>query len=624
MNNDSYKIIISISHHRIAFEYWQRDGENKIVPMPNGNWPAPLAFYCSNNGIVIGEDALRAAQLGTSNAFDNYFDLLTGDCTYTIGGQTRPIRDLLLEASESIFRDFFKAVLFNRFGSVSDNRSTMPLSVVCESDVRPQERALISGLFSDSGYGHVNVVDYDRFIARYVKDTLSKQYDCDKVLVAWAEGEDLTFSLFDVNATEVVAQQTYPGLGVDPRKEYVKSLIWEFVAGCNPFLSIENEDSALSNAAEDFLNSSSPLINDKVLMSDGMMYPYSLTRINVENANRGDGVSIKDKLREFLNDNDIVDRERVVLLLRGVAAGNSYFERNLGYGFGHIIKSDQKLRENVMRQILDMPEPKPPVPDSKPPVGSTPPEPPKPNWTAKWRPIKAEANGKIKVGKEAEAKAMLAAFLAECRAGGAPEEIIADLKELMAKCEAPKMPVVDIDQVKKLERKWREVSASVKGKIRSGNMDEAKAILEEFTAEVSKVAGTDDLLKKIGDFHNQVHKTSAEPIPPKPTKEPAKPTAPPATADDGAALIAKGKVREARDWYRAHNQTGKAAILSDIIRNTRGVEARKGTLEQYRKSKDKVQIGRIIQELQAYIDLCDKVGLNCNQYKKLLNDYRKI
>ncbi len=117
MNGDSYKIIISISHHRISFEYWQRDGENKLVSLPNGNWPAPLAFYCSDTGIVIGEDAVRAAHSGTTNAFDNYFERLVEDSTYTIGGQTRPIRNLLLDASESIFRDFFRHILFNRFGS---------------------------------------------------------------------------------------------------------------------------------------------------------------------------------------------------------------------------------------------------------------------------------------------------------------------------------------------------------------------------------------------------------------------------------------------------------------------------------------------------------------------------
>lgn len=107
MTEDSYKIVISISHHRISYEYWQRDGEKRLVPMPDDNWPAPLAFFCSGTGIIVGEDAARAAHTGIANAFDNYFERSTGDGFYTIGGQTKPIRYLLLDVSESIFRDFF-------------------------------------------------------------------------------------------------------------------------------------------------------------------------------------------------------------------------------------------------------------------------------------------------------------------------------------------------------------------------------------------------------------------------------------------------------------------------------------------------------------------------------------
>lgn len=69
-------------------------------------WPAPLAFYCSQNGIEIGDAAMRAVHTGTSNAFDNYFDRLTNDVTYIYGGQRKPLRYLLLDATETIFEDF--------------------------------------------------------------------------------------------------------------------------------------------------------------------------------------------------------------------------------------------------------------------------------------------------------------------------------------------------------------------------------------------------------------------------------------------------------------------------------------------------------------------------------------
>ena len=87
MNSDSYKIIISLSHGRISFEYWLRDAEDKLTPMPTGHWPAPLAFYCTSTGIKTGEDAARAAHAGMSGAYDDYFSLIKTAETYTLGSQ---------------------------------------------------------------------------------------------------------------------------------------------------------------------------------------------------------------------------------------------------------------------------------------------------------------------------------------------------------------------------------------------------------------------------------------------------------------------------------------------------------------------------------------------------------
>lgn len=86
MDNDSYKIIITISHHRISFNYWLRDGAKKLEPMLGGNWPVPLAIYCSGHGFVIGEEAVSAARLGAAGACDDYFASISTDGIYTIGG----------------------------------------------------------------------------------------------------------------------------------------------------------------------------------------------------------------------------------------------------------------------------------------------------------------------------------------------------------------------------------------------------------------------------------------------------------------------------------------------------------------------------------------------------------
>lgn len=664
MNGDSYKIIISISHHRISFEYWQRDGENKLVPLPNGNWPAPLAFYCSDTGIVIGEDAVHAAHSGTTNAFDNYFECLVEDNTYTIGGQTRPIRNLLLDAAESIFRDFFRYVLFNRYGSLSDNRANMPLMLVCESDIKPNEKALLQGLFKDSGYNRIRVVDYDRYINRYIQESLSNEYVCDKVVIAWTEGPDLTFSIFGVNNDNAPIIKSFEDLGIDPRKKYVETMIWDRVIGQNPWLQKINEEDAISKAASDFLSSSLPLVNETILLSDGQQYHYSLNRNAIDYIQNPDGISIKDTLEQFLKENGITDRSKVLLLLRGIIAGNSYFEQNLSPGFSKTIKTDKKLRDNTMNLIIS--EVTPAIETEQiiieSPVFVNPPQDKDDQVkireiSKKWRHVKAEANGKQRSGQADVALQMFKDFLSECRAISGVDNVIAEISDEINKYDfAPEPIVVNYDLIKSFERQWREVKATAKGKVRSGNLSDARSILQSFLNTLQKEPGTDNLVSSVqkelsliatdepkqskskhkdgdihpngkwvwvasaangnGDWrviggrsHNQV-KQEKEAISDK--------------TNDGDSLIAQGKLKEARDWYRSQNNNTMARILSDIIRSHKGVELRKTAIDEYRKSKNRKQISRIIQEIEEYIDLCEKAGINSSEYKKLLADYRKI
>lgn len=661
MNGDSYKIIISISHHRISFEYWQRDGENKLVPLPNGNWPAPLAFYCSDTGIVIGEDAVRAAHSGITNAFDNYFERLVEDSTYTIGGQTRPIRNLLLDASESIFRDFFRHVLFNRFGSLSDNRANMPLTLVCESDIKPNERALLQGLFKDSGYNRVRVVDYDRYINRYINESLSNEYVCDKVVVAWAEGPDLTFSMFGVNNDTAPVVKSFENLGIDPRKKYVEKMIWDRVIGQNPWLQRSNEEDAISKAASDFLSSSLPLVNETILLSDGQQYHYSLNRNTIDYIQNSDGVSINEALDQFLRENGMINRSRVLLLLRGIVAGNSYFEQNLSPGFSKTIKTDKKLRDNAMSLIIYEVTPALKT-DVEPPVFV--------DFTQydenqvkireiskKWRRVKAEANGKQRSGQTEVAIQMLKDFLSECQSFSGVDNVISEISNEISKCNlAPEPVAINHDLIKSLDRQWREVKATAKGKIRSGNLSDARSILQSFLNTLQKEPGTYSLISSVqnelsliaadepkqskskhkdGDIHpngkwvwvasaangngdwrvigGRIHTQSKQEKETKTEHE-----------NEGKSLIAQGRLKDARDWYRAQNNNAMARILSDIIRSQKGVELRKTSIEEYRQSKNREQIFRIIKEIEEYIDLCEKAGLNSSEYKKLLTDYRKI
>jgi hypothetical protein len=587
MNNDSYKIILSLSHRRISFEYWLRDGEKGLVPMPHGNWPAPLAFYCSQTGIQIGEDAARAAKSGTANAFDNYFERLSDGETYSYGGQRKPLGNLLLDAAETVFRDFYCDILFNRYGSLVENRANMPLTIVCEADIESNERAYLTSLFKDCGYVRMKVTDYDSYIERYIRETMSKDYTSNQFLIAWTEGINLILTSFKIGSNSSKHSKIFKGLGVDPRLEYVKGLIWADIIGQNAWLSKEAEALVVEKVASDFLNSTKPMVSDRITLSDGEKYKYSLNRTNIDFIQSKEGIELRKGLDSFCKEIGVTNKSNITLLLRGVAAGNTYFEQNLSHGFAQTIRCDDKLRAKTMNLLIE----------EQTPCAVTVNEPPQ------------------------------------------EPEPIKEIQEVQP-------PQVNIDQIKSLERKWREIKATAKGKVRAKNFSEANEVLTNFLNECSKIVGTSELIEKINVEIAAIPKhASAVSQAPNNTTKPRNAGAPqnigkvqsnvvktdrPAkvkeigNTDDGLEYIKQWKVKEARDWYRDKGDNSKSRMLSEIIRSKKGIDLRKNTIDDCRKNKNAEQINRIINELSDFIDLCDKVGLPAADYKKLLSDYRKI
>jgi hypothetical protein len=654
--------------------------------MPGGIWPSPLAFYCYQNGILIGEDAAMAAQSGTANAFDNYFERLSGGETYLYGGQNKQIGNLLLDAAETVFREFYSNILFNRYGSIAENRANMPLLLACESDIEPNEKAYLTSLFKDSGYSRMRVVEYDTYIERYINDSLSKKITCDNVLVAWSEGVDLRLTLFQIHPQQFKKYIILEGLGVDPRMEYVKSLIWDAVFGQNQWLAKDREIAVIEKAAADFLNSSAPMISEYVTLSDGQNYKYSLTRTSVDFIQSSETQSMKYQLGQFLQSVGVTNRDKTLLLLRGITAGNSYFEQNLRYGFFKTIRSDEKIRCATMDLLLR--EQIPAIEtttsadqDSTEQVKKSQPVDDRlKEFHKRWRQIKADI-----IGKSREiAKAKLDRFKSECECFDGASQLILEVNSEIERL----TPTQNPEQIKGLERKWREVKATAKAKVRAKNYSEASQIIKAFMKDCESIFGSEELLSKASEEYELIPKSTESMFPKKeetyssptskhkvgdkhptenwvwteyapgkfdwradkkepkhkvgdkhPTKpwvwteyEPGKfdwrvdkstPTQS-ESLDHGRNLLSHNKVKEARDWYREKGDSQKARLLSDIIRAQKGVDLRKRTIDDYRKSKNADQLKRIIEELEKYVDLCDKVGLPAADFKKLLSEYRKI
>jgi hypothetical protein len=385
------------------------------------------------------------------------------------------------------------------------------------------------------------------------------------------------------------------------------------------------------------------MVSDRITLSDGKKYKYSLNRTNIDFIQSKEGIELRKGLDSFCKEIGVTNKSSITLLLRGVAAGNTYFEQNLSHGFAQTIRCDDRLRAETMSLLIEEQIPEIINITNQPKVTERINGPLK-DAQKKWRQIKAELNGK----DSDVALPILNDFMAECSNVIGSESLVSEIKEKMDSLSHAdnNASQIDLEQIKSLERKWREVKATAKAKIRVKDYFGANEMLTAFLDECSKKVGTDELIEKINaeianiqeqssvviqssnnasksrDLGAQ-HKISKVQSKVEKTDGLAKVKDIDST-DKGVEYIKQWKIKEARDWYRDKGDSTKSRILSEVIRSKKGVDLRKNTIDECRKNKNAEQIKRIISELSEFIGLCDKVGLPSVEYKKLISDYRKI
>lgn len=629
MTNDKYKIIISISHRRISFEYWQMgSGEEKLLPMPGCEWPAPLAFYSSPTGIVVGEEAQRAAANGTKDAFGQYFEYLGTNKTYSYGEQQKSIGNILLDAAETFFSRFFREVLLNKYGSLTDNRATMPLTIVCEADIKSNERAYISNLFTDSGFNQTKVVDYDDYIANHCSDVLSKQYTCNKVLVAWTEGSDLDFTLFDVNDKNKRQHETLPNLGIDPRFEYVKNLIWSDFCEQNPFLMRKSVEGIINREATDFLNSSAPTVKAQITLPDGIKYQYYLDRNRINFLQSDNSIVIKQGLDKFLNSAN-VSKGETLLILRGIAANNAYFEQTLSHGFLKIVKSDGKLRGDIMKLLIKDSTPTPPdgtkQPVVEPPTPPTPPSPPGPTRDdkKKVRLATAEIKGKIRIKDFDDARNQIQNLSDELRNMGLLPFFDAEIEELRKLIPAPRSPqdktpkqppLPPVAPTHDWKREVKTTMAEAKAKARCGNKEEAVNIAKDLLVSLH-TAGEHRFDEEITTFISE-HSG--------PVQKPTKLVTDPAPVSRATKLLQEGRFVEAKKEFAKEQNSEMAQVCTSLIKSTKTIEMYSSGLESVKRNKNKSAVALALKALTETRQLYAKHNIDTQKIDSLITEYKQI
>lgn len=605
-----------------------------MAPFPREErWPVPLALYCTPGRIEIGKAAERATAHNVPGAFKEWFRHLSSVQTVKYLGQQQPVSHLLLLAAEEQFRKFLREVRMNMDGGLENCRAAMPLALSFEDDVDDSMRIFLVNLFRNMGYGRVQENFHNRIIASHYFSKIPTE----RILIADSDGVDLTLSLYERGRDQAKCSNVIQGAGSDPRIQRVCNMIWDKTGAEYSFLDRANEQPLLEQMALEVIGANQTEFEGIMNYSNGEELCFMISRSELVGAGAGTKSTSSDVIR-FLEKAGIAPSD-VTMLLRNLAAKN----QPLQAAFTSSIIFDEDAQEEVNQDIVTLVmsrfadakvEPKPmrrnPLDHLEPsPIVS---KDELKEKTKKWRQVKAEAGGKSRSGRIAEALMILDRFLAECRSCSGSEELIIEIegeKDSLNKTTPPPPPPVDGSAVRALNRRWREVRASAKGKKNTGNFVEAIRILKSFADEADKVYGAEEILKSVKDELDLMVGEAKDRRPSKPSisnrtkAEPAREPKPEPN-NQGQELVRQGKLKEARDWFRSQNNNTMARALTEIFRSQKGIELRKTTLEECRKSKNKEQISRIIREIRDYIDLCEEAGVNTEEYKKLLSDYRKI
>lgn len=597
---NSYFVCLTISRRHISFEYYQEGADKPLSPFPGDNvWPAPLSLYCTPAKIEIGKAAERAASRGVQGAYKEWFKFLSSREKVSYLGEDQPISHLLLLAAEEQFRTFLREVRYNMDGTLENCRATLPLVLSFEDDVDDSMRIFLVNLFKTMGYARMLPIFHNRSIASYYK-SLSR---AGHVLIVDNDGVDVTVSFFTPNAEEPKFKRVILNGGSDSRIGKVCNMIWDKTGAEYSFLNRDAEQPLLEQMAKEIIQANKIEYEGIMNYSNGEAYSFMVSRSELLSSGSGAN-SAAIQINEIVARAAGIPSSDITLVIRNTGAQSDYLAQSLLSEFpDHYIHDEEKV-EAVNRTIVNLVMPK--IRIEKPSSPSPDPIFPDPGNKDNKLPPFTES------------------------------EIIEEGIEILPITPVPAPEELDSTEKQQLNRKWREVRAKAKAKERAKETNEAIAMLHTFAKEIGDLKGLEDLKESIDREISKMVESyassvtppfpprSAKPLRPEKKVKEAQTSPPPPIPNEGEELIRKNKLKEARVWYRNNRDNKMAGILNDIIRSKKSVDLRKDNLEEYRKSKDKGQISRIITEIQDFIDLCESAGVNSADYRKLLNEYRKI
>lgn len=212
------------------------------------------------------------------------------------------------------------------------------LGIIFSQSFSDDEQGVVRGKLQECGYLDQHVYSLDEWLCRTIKGhrfALSLSVDND----------DLYACLYDTQNGGLLAAETIPSGGKDPRVEKLAEKIWSQFPG---YLNKEKGFGEVVKAARAFLRTNKSELEGKVYL-EGDNRDFFVTRraANIDNAIDHGSTTIMSCLNNFANKSDLKKDETVVVLADGLA-GNPYFF-DIFNGF---VPEMMELNDEVLRTLL--------------------------------------------------------------------------------------------------------------------------------------------------------------------------------------------------------------------------------------------------------------------------------
>lgn len=339
-----YCVVIKLSKRRITFLYARDDNKNGLVPFDGNKTDIPFAILRSNDGLEIGDVAVKAAQTGSADAYVDVFEDVKRPGEFVVGGEKFSFAKLPLLAIERQLRDHLSTLLLMQGTTFDKAKAAIPVGFIFDDCLTDDEQMFILNLFANNGYDNVGKIDYNAFL-------LGRVMNHPKVMVISGDGRDLSCKLYDRESAKVLAHEVMPGMGADPRVEVAAEIIWKQVLTSGE-LKRDKVMPVLREEAQRFLDRKAPEYEGTIQI-EGLSREYFIRRKAVEN-----GMAMADNSRllpgimNFI-DNAKVQKNECSMILAHSLASNVYFTNTLSNTFPEMIPVDDKWEKDVMKAIQD-------------------------------------------------------------------------------------------------------------------------------------------------------------------------------------------------------------------------------------------------------------------------------